>query len=133
MLGGCVIGILAGWGAFAAALLWYSIVAPRIARLFRVPIQRGSSPFGARYERLTKAQFVWTFGVLELGVGFFIYTFGLDLLKALLSGDTRFRLFEHLLFNLAFAIGVGILVGFWSAPTQLDRSPLTEIDLSQKP
>jgi hypothetical protein len=127
-----MIGILVGWGAFAVAMLWLLVIAPEIAHLFKVPIQKRSSPFGSRYERLTKSQFAWTFGVLDFGISFFIYSFGEDLLKAMLKRDTQFSAMSHLVLNLAFSVGVGIFVGFWSAPTLLDRSPLTEIKLSQK-
>jgi hypothetical protein len=127
-----VIEILAGWCPWAAAFLWFVIIAPEIALMFKVPIQKRSSPLGSRYERLTKPQFVWTFGVLELGITFFIVNFGDDLLKSLLTGNRHFGVLSHLLFDLGFSIAAGIVVGLWSAPTQLDRSPLTEIKLSQK-
>jgi hypothetical protein len=111
--------------------VWFSIIAPEIALMFKVPIQKRSSPLGSRYERLTRSQFVWTFGVLELGITFFIYSFGEDLLESLIAGNRQFGLLSDLLYDLGFSIAAGIFVGFWSAPSQLDRSPLTEIKLSQ--
>jgi hypothetical protein len=126
-----VIGILISWCPLAAALLWFAFIAPKIALMCKVPIQKRSSPLGSWYEQLSKRQFVWTFGVLELGVTFFINCFGADLLKSLVTGDHRFRVVSHLLWDFGFSIAVGILMGLWSAPSQLDRSPLTEIKLSQ--
>jgi hypothetical protein len=127
-----VVSILVGWIPWAAAFLWFLVVAPEIALMFKVPIQKRSSPLGSRYERLTRSQFVWTFGVLELGITFFICSFGDDFLKSLIVGDRRFSVSGHLVVDLGFSIAVGILVGFWSAPSQLNRSPLTEIKLSQE-
>jgi len=35
-------------------------------------------------------------------------------------------------FSLGMAVFMGIVIGFWCAPTQLGESPVIELDLSQR-
>lgn len=114
----------------AAALLWLLVIAPQVALWLKVPIERHSSPLGSRYEQLTKPQFLLAFGVFDLGITFFVWSFGEDWVIALLAGNRHFGLLSDLLFNLTFSVVLGIAVGLLSTSWQLGRTTITKIDLN---
>jgi hypothetical protein len=120
------------WFPIVASLLWLLLIAPKIEQWLELPIDRRSSPLGSRYERLTKSQFLLTFGVLDLGCTFFIWSFGEDWVIALLASNRHFDLLFDLIFNLAFSVVIGVAVGLLSASWQLSRSPFTKSDLNEK-
>jgi hypothetical protein len=104
-------------GALATAFLWMSLVAPALARLFRVPL-----PFwriDRRNQHLTRRQLVIWEGAFTWGVGMFLAFSVWDYLEWKLLGDQtsggRLHL-EHVCFNFIFWLLAGVIWGFWVAP-----------------
>lgn len=114
------------------AFLWVCFVGPWLARLFGIPVRAAFWKMGRQNERLTRFQFVWAFGVLVFGVGLFIFNLDLDNLhKVLLEEPWSAKLID-LIFEFALSVFMGIVIAFWCAPTQMDESPVTELDLSER-
>jgi hypothetical protein len=125
-------GLLVSIASGSAALLWVWFVGPWIARLCGIPVRAAFWRMDRQNPHLTRPQFVWAFGVLVYGVGMFIFNFGsYAILRVLLEKRWSARLVD-LGFALALSIFMGIVIGFWCAPTQNGESPLTELDLSQR-
>ena len=115
-----------------AAFLWVCFVGPWFARLFGIPVRAAFWKIDQRKERLSRFQFVWAFGVLIFGIGMFIFNLDWGILhRVLLEKQWSAKLIE-LGFEFALSVFMGIVIAFWCAPTQMDESPVTELDLSQR-
>ncbi len=61
---------------------------------------------------LTRSQYVWVYGVVNFGAGIFLFMTVADYLGWKLLGEPSSRLSPwHLIWNLAFAISVGVSFG----------------------
>jgi pheromone shutdown protein TraB len=81
---------------------------------------------------LTRFQFVFAFGVLVVGVGMFIFSLDSDLIQRVLLERRLSAKLADLGFMLALTVFMGVVVGFWCAPTQAGESPVTELNLSPR-
>ncbi len=125
-------GLLVDLARGSAALLWVCFVGPWIARLCGIPVRAAFWTMDRQNHRLTRFQFVWAFGVLVVGVGMFIFNLDSDIIQRVLLEKRWSAKLAELGFLLALSIFMGIVIGFWCAPTQIGESPVTELDLSKR-
>jgi len=120
-----------GFVRWPAAILWVCFVGPWFARLFGIPV-RAFWKMDHQNQRLTRFQFVWTFGVLIFGVGLSIFNLDLGMLHRILLEKQWSAKLIDLGFEFALSVFMGIVIAFWCAPSQMGESPVTELDLSQR-
>lgn len=125
-------GLLVDFARISAALLWVCFVGPWIARLCGIPVRASFWTMDRPSHRLTRFQFVWAFGVLLIGVGMFIFSCDSDLIQRVLLEKHWSAKLLDLGFSLALSVFMGIVIGFWCAPTQNDESSVTGLGLSQR-
>ena len=125
-------GLLVDFARGSAALLWVCFVGPWIARLCGIPVRAAFWTMDRQGYRISRAQFVWAFGVLLIGVGLFIFCLDSDVIQRVLLEKRWSAKLADLGLMLAITVFMGIVVGFWCAPTQIGESPVTELDLSQR-
>src|SRR3569833_2811836 len=101
----------------SAALLWICFVGPWIARLCGIPVRAAFWTMDRENSPVTRLQFVWAFGVLVCGIGIFIFDFGPNVSQWILEKRSRSSVSEIVL-ALAISTFMGIIIGFWCAPTQ---------------
>ena len=82
--------------------------------------------------RISRPQFVCAFGVLVIGVGMFIFGLDSDVIQRVLLEKRWSAKLADLGSMLAITVFMGVVIGFWCAPTQNGESPITELDLSQR-
>ena len=70
-------------------------------------------------------------GVLVCGIGLFIFNFGPNIAKWVLDKRSSGSTFG-VVFALAISVFMGVIIGFWCAPTQVGESPITQLDLSRR-
>jgi hypothetical protein len=124
--------LLVSFVRWPAALLWVCFVGPWIARLFGIPVRAAFWRMDRQDQRLTRLQFVWAFGVLVFGVGFFIFNLDSDIIHRVLLEKRWSAKVLDLAFELVLSVFMGIVIAFWCAPTQMGESPVTELDLTQR-
>lgn len=124
--------LLVSVASWSAAFLWVCFVGPWLARLFGIPVRAAFWKMDRENERLTRFQFVWAFGVLVFGVGLSIFNLDLDILHKVLLEKAWSAKMIDLGFEFALSVFMGIVIAFWCAPTQMDESPVTELDLSER-
>ena len=83
-------------------------------------------------QHLTRPQFVWAFGVLILGIGLFILGLDWYTIQRVLLDKGWIAKSADLGLLLGISVFMGIVVGFWCAPTHNDESPVIELDLSER-
>lgn len=115
-----------------AALLWVVFVGPWLARLCGIPVRAAFRRMDRQNQRLTRLQFVLAFGVLEWGVGMFIFSLDSDIIQRVLLEKQWSAKLVDLGFSLALSIFMGIVIGFWCAQTQIGESPVIELGLSRR-
>jgi hypothetical protein len=125
-------GLLVQFACISAALLWVCFVGPWIARLCGIPVRAAFWTMNQQNQHLTRFQFVWAFGVLVYGVGMFIFSLAPDTLQRILLEKRWSAKLADLGFSLAITVFMGILIGFWCAPTQTGESSVTGLDLSRR-
>lgn len=126
-----MMNLLVSFVRWPAALVWVCFVGPWIARLCGVPVRAAFWKLDNQGQRLTRFTFVWAFGVLVFGVGLAIFNMDLDVIqRVLLEKSWSAKLFD-LGFEFALSIFMGVVIAFWCAPTQMDESQVTQLDLSQ--
>ena len=106
------------------ALFWIGVVAPTILRSFGVPIAFGFWRLGRRNERLSKAQYVWAFGVFSWAGGMFLFLFLHRYLEWKLLGDRfPYPTPRHIIVGLLQCLLLGWLVGVLSSPNRKGTDP----------
>ena len=125
-------GLLVSIARGSGALLWISFIGQWVARLCGLPVRAAFWRIDRQNQHLTRLQFVWAFGVLVFGIGMSIFNFDSDVIQRVLL-DKRWsaKVFD-VGFEIALSVFMGIVVAFWCAPTQLGKSPVIELDLSQR-
>ena len=114
------------------ALLWICFVGPWLARLCGVPVRAAFWTMDRQQNPpITRFQFVWAFGVLVCGIGLFIFNFGPNFAKWVPYKRSSGSMLE-VFFAFAISVSMGVVIGFWCAPTQIGESPVTELDLSRR-
>ena len=115
-----------------AALLWICFVGPWISRMCGIPVRAAFWTMNRQTQRLTRFQFVLAFGVLIIGVGMFIFSLDSDIIQRVLLEKRWSEKLAELAFSLALSVFMGIVIGLICAPTQIDESPVTKLDLSRR-
>ena len=82
-------------------------------------------------QHLTKSQFVLAVGVLEIGLGGFIWFAWEDALPFFLKQEPAHLALVRVSFDLGFCLLVGAVVGIMSASSQAGESPLLTMKLSR--
>jgi hypothetical protein len=113
-----------------AALLWMWLIGPWVARLCGIPVRAAFWTMSRQDHNLTRFQFIWAFGVLVFGFGFFIFNLAPDVIQRVLLEKRWSAKLADLGFSLALTVFMGIVIAFWCAPTQTGDSPVTKLDLS---
>lgn len=104
-------------GAMSAAVLWMCIVAPLTANVFGVPVRISPWRIDRRNQHLTRTQYVWSIGVLDLGIGMFLLGALWDLLETVLPHGDGFHITLHsIALRLLLCLLLGVGFGLWSAP-----------------
>jgi hypothetical protein len=116
----------------SGALLWVAFVGPWIARLCGIPVRAAFWRVDRQSQRLTRAQFVLAFGVLIFGVGMSMFNLDSDTIHRVLLEKRWSAKIIDLGLEIALSVFMGIVIGFWCAPTQIGESPVIELDLSQR-
>jgi hypothetical protein len=125
-------GLLVDFVRVPAALLWVCIVGPWIARFCGIPVRAAFWTMERQGHHLTRFQFVFAFGVLVVGVGMFIFSLDSDLIQRVLLERQLSAKMADLSTMLGLTVFMGIVIGFWCAPTQAGESPVTELDLFRR-
>jgi hypothetical protein len=115
-----------------AALLWICFVGPWFARLCGIPVRAAFWTMNSENQQITRIQFIWAFGVLVCGIGIFISSLAPEVIQRVLLEKRWGAMLGDLGFSLGMSVFMGIVIGFWCAPTQLGDSPTIELDLSQR-
>src|SRR3569833_2844830 len=121
--------IFARW---PAAILWICLVGPWLARLFGIPIRAAFWRPDRQSQQLTRLQIVCAYGVLIFGIGLSIFNLDSDILHRVLSEKSWSAKLIDLGFQIALSTFMGIVIAFWCAPTQINESPVTKLDLSER-
>ncbi len=106
-------------GALAVAVLWMSLVAPSVARIFGVRLAFGLWRSYPKNQNLTRPQFVIGYGVFSWGVGMFLCFFTWDYLLWRFADDLwsgRHIQLEHAGRSLLIWLAIGLLYGLLVAP-----------------
>jgi len=122
---------LVSFACGSLALVWICFVGPWLARLCGVPVRAAFWTMNRQNPPMTRLQFVWAFGVLVCGIGIFIFNFGPNIAKWVLDKRSSGSTFG-VVFALAISVFMGVVIGFWCAPTQVGESPITQLDLSRR-
>ena len=97
-------------------LLWMCLLAPLILRLFGVPVTFAVWRLDRRNQQLTRMQYVWSFGVVEWGIGMFFFFTVSDYLEwKMLGYRLSYRTPKQIIMELVTCMAIGLLLGFWSA------------------
>src|SRR6185437_9433659 len=120
---------LLSFAGLPLAFLWCSFVTPWIARRFGVPVNSAWWTKERQNQHLTKPQFIWIFGVLELGLGYFIWITLRDAAGLFVEKNRHFGS-SDITFALGMCLFMGVVVGFICAPSQADESPVTGLHLA---
>lgn len=110
--------------AIACVSLWVGVIAPAILRSFGVPMAFGVWRLDRRNQRLSRAQYIWAFGVLSWGLGIFLFSTVWKYLEWKLLGD-RFSYSSpaRIVAGLLTWLLLGFLVGVFSAPRRKGADP----------
>lgn len=111
-------------GAIACGWLWVGLIAPAILRSFGVPIAFGMWRLDRRNQNLSKAQYVWAFGVFSWGLGMFLFSTVWKYLEWRLLGDRfSYSISAQLIAGLLIWLLAGLLMGVLGAPRRKGADP----------
>jgi hypothetical protein len=123
--------IIASLGFIAVIVVWVSVIARGIARLFHVPVGKGFFWLNVRHEKLTRSQYIWTNGVLVYAMVLFLSRFYLESMDWILEGKSGSApTIGHFLLELGICVLFGLLFGIWSAPSRRSRTTQAENPIS---
>jgi hypothetical protein len=105
------------------AYLWCCAFGPGIARILGIPMKVAFWGIHRKNLHLNKRQYVWSYGVLSMGLGIFVYFSGSDYLNWIVLGDPlTHRSFLYIGLQLVSCSVLGGLAGFFTFRLENSRN-----------